>query len=414
VSVDTLRPDHLGCYGYPRPTSPAADALAREGTLFEDVTSPSPWTLPAHASLLTGLYPSRHGLKAHDRHLPTRLSTLASILGKRGFLTAAVVNSHNLSPRFGLDRGFQEFLYVEEDVRRREPTRRIVDQALEWLGRHRDRRMFLFVHTYDVHSDYASLPEHEREFVAPYRGPADGTTEQLIAHREGRQKLSVGDAPHLIDLYDAGIRQWDDELGRLTAFLRTQGMLDETLLVLTSDHGEEFLERGGVLHGRTQYQEVVRVPLILRGAGVPAGGRVEAPVSLLDVPATILARLGEPVPDGWDGSDLTPLFSEPDGRLGQRTLYGEADHNNEENDVTRAVRRREHKLHFHRLTGEVRLYDLAADPGERTDLAGARPTIVAELRGHLQRFLELRPPETGRVELTPEETERLRSLGYVR
>jgi choline-sulfatase len=410
VSIDTLRADHLGCYGYGRATSPVLDALARQGVLFEDVTTPSPWTLPAHASLLTGLYPSRHGLKSHEVYLPSSVATLASILSRHGFATAAAVNSHNLSARFGLDRGFQEFLYVEEIADQREPSRRITDQAVAWLERYAGRKLFLFVHYYDVHSDYRSQAEYERQFVRPYAGRADGSTAQLMDHREGKVALGAADAPHLVDLYDAGIRQMDGELSRLFAAL---GTAQPTLLVVTSDHGEEFFEHGGVLHGRTQFQEVVRVPLLVRGPGLPAGRRVADPASLLDVMPTILAVAGAPAPASLDGVDLSPAWRGGPS-AGDRHLFGEADHNNAEPDITRAVRHGTRKLHFNRLTKELALYDLARDPGEKVDLAREQREVVADLRARLDRFLRVQPEATTPVNLTPEELERLRSLGYLR
>jgi len=278
------------------------------------------------------------------------------------------------------------------------------------MERYAGRKLFLFVHYYDVHSDYRSRPEYERQFVRPYAGRADGTTDQLTAYREGKVALDAGDAPHLVDLYDAGIRQMDAELSRLFVALATG---DPTLLVVTSDHGEEFLERGGVLHGRTQFQEVVRVPLILRGPGLPAGRRLATPASLIDVMPTLLAAAGAPPPASLDGVDLSPCW-----RTGEpprdRHLFGEADHNNEEPDITRAVRHGPHKLHFNRLTRDVALFDLAADPGERADVAAQRLEVVAGLRAHLDRFLQVRPEATTPVQLTPEERERLRSLGYLR
>lgn len=409
VSVDTLRADHLGGYGYGRPTSPGIDGLAREGILFEDVSAPSPWTLPSHASLLTGLYPSRHGLKAHDRYLPATVPTLAALLGRAGFVTAAVVNSYNLGPRFGLDRGFQEFLYVEERADQVEPSTRITDQAIAWLRQHRDRRLFLFVHYYDVHSDYRSRPRYEEQFVSPYRGPADGTTAQLMACREGRVRLENRDAAHLIDLYDAGIRQMDDELQRLVSFLREEKLLDGTLFVLTSDHGEEFLERGGVLHGRTQFQEVMRVPLLMRGPGLGAGRRDAAPASLLDVMPTVLTLLQVDAPASLDGENLLRAGAEREGRY----LFGEADHNNAEPDITRAVRHRSYKLHFDRLTGRRALFDLVRDPLERVDRAASEPAVTADLEARLERFMQIRGEAAPPARLTPEEVEKLRSLGYL-
>lgn len=411
ISIDTLRPDHLGTYGYARPTSPNLDAFAAGGAVFLDVTSPSPWTLPSHASLLTGLYPGRHGLVSSRAQLPETVTTLAAHLAARGFATAAVVHSNYLSRVFGLDRGFQRFRYVQESVSQREPSREITDQALAWAAEMHGQRSLLFVHYYDVHSDYRSLPEYETQFVRPYAGTVDGTTAQLLEARRSGRHFDDADVQHLIDLYDAGIRQMDDELARL---LRGLAEDPRTLVIVTADHGEEFLEHGGVLHGRTQYQELVRVPLIVRGPGVPRGVRVTRTASLVDVMPTILGALGVEVPSGLDGADLAPAWRGAGAELDTRYLSSEADHNNAEPDVMRAVRHRRHTLHFDRLTGTTTLFDLGVDPREQTDVAPAHPTITEQLRAQLERFRQAHVETGGAVTLTPEQQERLRSLGYVR
>jgi arylsulfatase A-like enzyme len=321
------------------------------------------------------------------------------------------VNSNYLSQVFGLERGFQRFRHVQESVAQREPGREITDQAIAWGEAMRGRRAFLFVHYYDVHSDYRSLPEYEQLFVGSYDGSVNGTTAQLLDARRRGIRFDEADVRHLVDLYDAGIRQMDDELARLLAAIGDDG---RTLVIVTSDHGEEFLEHGGVLHGRTQYQELVRVPLIVRGPGVPAGVRVDRTVSLVDVMPTIVAAVGEPIPAGLDGSDLAPSWRGAGADLDARYLSCEADHNNAEPDVMRAVRHRRHTLHVDRLSGNVALFDLATDPHEQKDVAGAHGAIATELRGQLERHRAARVEAGGAVTLTPEQEERLRSLGYVR
>jgi arylsulfatase A-like enzyme len=346
--------------------------------------------------------------------LSSSLTTLAQLFSQAGYRTAAVVNSHNLGPEFGLDRGFQQYRYMEERVERREPSSEITDQAMEWVKRAGENPLFLFLHYYDVHSDYASLPEYETEFLRPYDGIADGSTAQLAAHREGNVSLSPSDAPNLIDRYDAGIRQMDAEIGRFLDFLRERGLTEETLLVVTSDHGEEFFEHGGVLHGQTQYQEVLRVPLLLRGPGVPRGRRVPTPVSLVDVAPTLLALGGIVARRELDGSDVAPLWSVGDRELEDRYLFSEADHNNVEHDITRSVRYKSFKLHFNRLSREQKLYDLAKDPDERTDISGDEEIAVATLWERLDRFLSSEKVEAPVRALSDEEIEKLRSLGYLR
>lgn len=413
ISIDTLRADHVGCYGYPRPTSPHLDAFAREAVVFEDVTSPAPWTLPAHGSMLTGLYPVRHGLKASDTRLPDSIPTLAEILSRKGFATAGVVNSYNLGPHYGLDRGFKKFLYVAENAGNREPGTKITNRALRWLKRLAGEPLFLFVHYYDVHSNYASRREFERMFVGPYDGPADGTTAQLTEFRTGKVRLGPADAAHLVDLYDAGIRQLDEELARLLHGIKSLTR-DQAFVMITADHGEEFLERGNVLHGRTQFQEMAHVPLIVRGPGLPAGRRLKTPVSLIDVFPTLLHLGGVEPPTGIDGENLASLWSsEPPPHLDRRALFGEADNVNVENDITRAVRLGPHKLHFNRLTKARQLFDLERDPRERLDLSKDRFEVMRDLGARLARFLEIQGPVLNLAPLPPEEAERLKSLGYL-
>jgi arylsulfatase A-like enzyme len=449
ISIDTLRADHLGVYGYPRPTSPVIDGLGREGVVFEDASSTAPWTLPAHASMLTGLYPNRHGLNGTRRKLHKDLPTLATELAQRGYATAAAVNSIRVGRLYGLARGFQEYLYVEEVADRMSPSTWITEQALEWMREFRNQRLFLFLHYFDVHSDYTSLPEYEQPFVAPYDGQADGSSTQLFLfafdpklleacranpEREScrtwararidasvaRVEFDDADRRHLIDLYDAGVRQMDAELGRLLESLRSDGLLDECLLILTSDHGEEFLEHGGVSHSHTQYQELLRVPLILRGPGIPAGTRVAAPVTLVDVVPTVLAALGEEAPIWLDGLDLSPLWrvatgskpSNDDIRFRERYLFAEADSRIDSANTLQSIRRGRYKLHYDRRTGAGELYDLDEDPGEQTDIAEREPAIADALRTALLARAGSAP--TGEtIELSDDDYDRLRALGYL-
>jgi arylsulfatase A-like enzyme len=423
VSLDTVRADHLGTYGYSRPTTPWLDALAEEGGVFEDVTSTSPWTLPAHASLLTGLYPDRHGASSSDRALREHVPTLAKILSSRGIRTMAIVNSVYVARLFDLDRGFEHFRYVPEIESRIGPSTFVTDLAIEALRDTDDERLFLFVHYYDPHSDYLALPRFHRRFVRPYEGEAEGTSAQLFlytldpdvyeacaADPEGpdctdrvamaleleadRVEYDEADRRHLIDLYDANLSQTDAEFQRLIEFMRFEGLLDEALVIVTSDHGEEFLEHGGVLHSRTQYQELLHVPLIVRGPGVPAGARIATPVSLVDVAPTVLAAMGLTVPDLMDGADLSGLWQRagdgsdtaqtPPEPFAGRALYAGADYDESGDNRLHAVRRGRYKLIYDATTDEYALYDLVEDPGERTDASARAPEVAEDLRRHLE------------------------------
>jgi arylsulfatase A-like enzyme len=430
ISLDTLRADRLGCYGNPRNLTPALDALAAAGVRFADASSVAPWTLPSHATLLTGLYPRRHGVMDYGHQLPAERVTLAEILGKHGFERFAVLNTWSLAePRFALLQGFEPAAvrYVPETEESPHGGLRSVNSGAAVAAAARDvlaardesRRFFLFLHFFDAHTDYTPRPEYRRRFVSPYRGTLDGTTRQLTALREQGARLSDADLRYLRELYDAEVRQLDDVPAGLFADFEARGLLQDTLIALTADHGEEFQEHGGLLHGRTQYQELLAVPLILRGPGLPRAHLVSEPVSLVDLAPTLLARLGVPASEPFDGIDLAPSWAQPALPLPPRPLFGEADHNNTDAgrpviDSRRMVRRGSEKLCVDRVTERTELYDLAHDPGERDDLAARAPERVARLSAELAKHLGAgAPPQPNRSSLSPADLELLRSLGYV-
>ena len=413
ISIDTLRADHLGAYGYTRPTSPVLDALAEKGTVFEDVTATSSWTLPSHASLLTGLYPSRHGLRRKVSVLLEDVPTLAQVFRRAGFETAAAVGSIYLTQRSGLQRGFDAFEYFVEDSRQMSPTKGVTDAALRWVDAGDDAKRFIFLHYYDVHSDYRSEPRFEALFADGYDGDIDGSVGQLAKIRLGEVPLPTDlDLAHWIALYDAGIRQLDDELGRLFRGLRERGVEGETLIAITSDHGEEFVEHGGVLHGKTHYQEAVRIPLLLQGPNVPVL-RITTPISQVDVAPTLLALAGVPPGGAVDGRDLTPLLRGETAKFETRSIFVEADWRNEKHDIKRAVRRGPYTLHYDRLTHETELYDLRSDPGEQRDISNERPEVVEELTAVLAEFASGAVRKGPERKLMHSEAMLLKSLGYI-
>ncbi len=423
VSLDTLRPDRLACYGAPRATAPSLDALAARGALLEDVSAPSPWTLPSHASLLTGLYPARHGVSDREHSLGAGCTTLAERLAAAGYRTHAVVNAEHVSARYGLGRGFEAYDQVSEWGVDAGGARRIVNRGgevtargLAWLEQAQDEPFFLFLHYYDAHTDLDPDPRWREAFAgAPYPGAPSGRTEELLAARAGARALDARDAAWLRDLYDAEVRTLDEHLARLFRGLAELGLAESTLVVVTSDHGEEFLEHGSLLHGRTYYQEVIAIPLLLAGPGVPAGVRVAEPVGLVDVAPTALALLGQPPPEGLDGRDLSPLLR--GASLAPQTLFAEADHNNTFQGASapglfRMARRGAWKLVRNERDGALELYDLAQDPRERAERSAAEPARAAELAGALERFRAGAAEGAALAPLSPAELERLRALGY--
>jgi len=450
LSIDTLRPDHLGCYGHERPTSPTLDRVAAAGALFEDCSSAAPWTLPGHATMLTGLYPSTHGVKDHDRTLGETPS-VATLLKQAGFRTMAVVNSHNIATeRYGLTKDFDYFKYVPEQVAIESVTNKAGDpamgianrgpaitrRALEFVESHYqespDQPFFLFLHYYDVHTDFIPAPPYKKMFVEPYDGQlAQGEvaeaiggvhTQQLVGIRKRGETITEDDARYLRQMYDAEIRQLDDILSGFFRYLDDRGFTENTLVVITSDHGEEYGEHGGVLHGASQYQELLAIPLILRGPGVPAGLRHPGPVSLVDVVPTILKMTGVRTQAEFDGVDLTLAWLNPDKLDEPRYLFGEADHNNwiekdgrreKYADVAWMIRMKQDKLHFNEITNRYELYDVEEDPFEQADLSASDPDTLELLRSKLKEYM--RNEGTGNRIAPPDaaELQKLRDLGYV-
>jgi arylsulfatase A-like enzyme len=465
LSLDTLRADHLGMYGYERSTSPVLDNLASEGVIFEDASSPTPWTLPAHASMLTGLNPLSHGVVTRYTGLPKRIPTLADLLAKQGYDTAAVVNSNWLTKKtFRLTRHFDKYLFVQPVASRTAPSTWVTDQAITWLEEMGNDRLFLFVHYYDIHSDYSSLPEFEKLFVSPYEGRANGTTWQLqraglsethlkicskdldetrwnrvrktlcifggdhenyvIDHTTETIEFDERDFQHMAELYDAGIRQLDTELGRLFTYLDEAGILEKALIVVVSDHGESLGEHGEVDHYLTTYQEVLRVPLIIRGPGIPRNRRISTPVSLVDLTPTILRIAQAPLPDAMDGIDLSPLWRGGSTHdFDHRLIYGEAAGGVNWSVAApgvypeyRSIRRASHKIVYISDGERYTLFDLTNDPGELHDVSAQEPELFAELKHEMmQRYRNFSPKPTKKtkVQLNQENIEQLRKLGYV-
>jgi len=420
ISLDTVRPDHLGAYGYDKDTSPTFDRLAAEGALFPDTVAVSPWTLPSNATLLTGVYPLHHGARSFHTVLAEGVPSLPELLGQAGFQTAAIVSSIAIDETSGLDRGFDFFRYVSEwqnlpDGERhpRDPGRDVTRNAIQWLSGRGDARFFLFIHHYDAHSDYSPRDEYRRLFAGDYSGSVTGSTDQLMEVVEGRRRLSEADVAHLTQLYDAGIRQLDAEIAKLLRYLDEQHLTQDTAILVTSDHGEEFMEHGGVLHARTYYREVIDVPLVVVGPGVPPGWRSDAVASHIDIAPTLLGLAGLPVPSTMDGLDLARHWGRGARPPGDRILFAEADHGNETIDQYRMVRTARYKLILNRKNGAARFFDLVADRDERDDVRLEHLARVNEQLAALHDFEATQVVSRRSLDLSRERREALRQLGYV-
>lgn len=293
VSVDTLRADHLGAYGYSRDTSPFLDELARSGVVFERAFAQVPGTLPSHMSMFTGLYPAQHDVYPPDAVLSSAIPTLPELLRAHGYRTGGFTEGGYVSGFYGFSRGFDSF--DDAVVRGSRLLERTMEEGLGFLDRvGPDEPFFLFLHTYAVHDPYAP-PEEYRPLFWSAEPPEvfEPTGPNLVAVNRGLRSVSAEQVRYFEALYDAGIRYADDQLRRLWKRVRERGLAERTILVITSDHGEEFLEHGHLVHEQN-YVETTHVPLIVVGPGLTPGTRVEAPVESIDLAPTLLDLAGAP------------------------------------------------------------------------------------------------------------------------
>ena len=431
IAVDTLRADHLGVYGYDRPTSPRLDARARNGVVFEHVVSTSSWTLPAFASLYTGQFPGRHGAgtanrpraalglpedrsKAEDGSqrraraerftpLAPSSSTLGEILSENGYSTAAIMSNPFLDKAFGVAQGFQNYDYA-----RKRRANAIVDRALNWLEGRTEESFFLVVHFMDPHLPY--------DAPSPFRGRfTDGTDSRLgypvrSVHRLRRQipNFSPEDRAFIEAAYDEEIAYLDEQLGRLFDGLEELGLWQTSLVLFTSDHGEEFFEHGGFEHGHSLHEEVVRVPLIVWGPDVDAG-RVNAPASIADIAPTILEATGSTHNAQHDGASLLGSL-QGSSRLPGRGLVTEGTIWNKAG--LRSVLLWPYKIIFRR-NSPPELFDLEADPAELNNLMDSQDSSVATVVAEAEELLSAPVRQVDAVVVDPRLQDELRALGYV-
>lgn len=424
VSVDSLRADRVGAYGNPRATTPTIDRLAAEGVRFAHATSPTSWTLPAHATLLSGLSQRAHGVITVGDRIPDAVDLLAERFARRGWETIGFFAGPFLHPAYGFGRGFEDYVpctSVPVDdpasveaarASHADRTSANVEAAFTaWLARRGPRPFFAFVHLWDVHYDYIPPAPYDRLFDPDYTGPLDGTR---ILHDGFPLTAPPRDVVHLLARYDGELRYTDDVLGRMLATLARAGALADTLVVVTADHGDEFLEHGGKGHQRTLYEEVLRVPLVLWAPGVvPRGRTVAAPVALEDVAPTILDLVGLDVPASVDGRSLRPLW---EGRGDARPVVAELYAPRAPRLLLVAVRHGDRKVVWDTRKRSAVGFDLAADPHEQRP-AAANATLLALARDRARaatRTLAARRDEPGsRAAPPPAVVDRLRALGYV-
>jgi len=433
VSIDSLRADHLHSYGYARETSPTIDTLARDGVLFRHAVAPATWTLPSHMTMLTGMPPELHGVTTNERRLAPEAVTLAEVLRDAGYATAGFAAAPYVRSMYGFDQGFD--LYDESIVAdglldsltgltSPESTRLVTGYLESWDAGGRQKPFFVFLHLWDVHYDYNPPPPYDTMFDPDYVGPVTGRNFLLDPHV--KPGMDPRDLAHVRALYDGEIRYTDEHLGKIVALLERMGVLDDTIVVVTSDHGEEFFEHGRKGHGEVLYDETLLVPLVLRfPRAIAAGKVVTEQARMMDLAPTLLELAGVAAPSGFGTPEGTPdgalslaRYVAPGARASPPPLAAHSTTTMGKTTRT-SVRTQDAKLVV-RAPGppQPELYDLARDAGERSNLA--KSDDAHELLGVLEGDLATwRSSWSGQkqlasvLEVPSDQRDRLRALGYV-
>lgn len=440
VVVDCLRSDHVSAYGYPRPTTPTIDALADGGILWERAFSTSSWTRPSVTSMMTGLYPSAHGVfeglkRNKDRTtvttdvLQTPGPTLAEVLSENGWRCGAFINNAQLGEFSRLNRGFASYLPAAGKADR------LIGIFLEWLEADMDRPFFAYLHLLEAHWPYKPRRRH----VAMFGGDRDTNFFRDYSAREFgelRRSISRGEAvlsdeqlEHMIQMYDGAVRRLDGKIKIILAMLKELGLYDKTAVLVTADHGEEFLDHGRIGHGQSLYDELTHVPLIASVPGERGGVRHEETVSLVDLPRTILS-LGEVTGDMPGRNLLQPSCS-------QSLAFGELRIGRRYQQSVRDDRWKLHRSYkFSPPDGEIphgrpkqwmeqypfdvshELYDTKSDPAEQRNLADdpEHGSVLREMTGHLDAWWpRVNASDTidDEVEIDATVVKRLHDLGYI-
>ena len=410
VDIDTLSAGHLSTYGYPRETSPNLDAFAKEAIRFEWAFSQAPNTPPSQTSILTGLYPSTHGMIADTDRVPQDATTLAEALKAQGFATAAFVDGGYMAAGFGHDQGFDSYVSYQDNG-----VEKIGPEVDKWLEEHANETFFLLIHTYDVHWPYEPPEPYRSMFLDGLDPPSEGfePTAQALENlrRSKPKKLPDNDLEHIKALYDGEIRYVDHWFGQLMERLGELDLLQRATIVVLSDHGEEFQEHGSVGHDRL-YSTVTRIPLLIRLPGGSVTRTITPVVEGIDVMPTLLELAGATVPPGLQGQSMLPLIREEQHgaqvAISESPFFGDR----------RAIATGDHRLLWTKKNDQVEIYRFREDPLEQTDLKSTDLEAVARLRQGIegwQRMVDQATiiKETAENEIDEETRKELRALGYL-
>jgi arylsulfatase A-like enzyme len=402
ISMDALRWDRTGVSGNTDGLTPNLDRFAEESVVFHEATSAAPWTLPSHMSIWTGRWPSVHrvtnklsplsGGQMQEANLSPGIETYPDLLIRSGRKAAGFTGGAGVQGRYGFGRGFDTYL----DDRYFGGLDYAIPPALKWLEAHGSKPFFLFLHGYDVHGQY-ELPEGQIRGIGDYQGALDGSkTEQAKLRERGLENIAEpGDSAHLrgelddadvrflAQVYDAKVRAADERVGSFLTQLKTMGLYERSIIVLFSDHGEEFMDHDGLDHGATLYQEQLHVAMMIRFPGYGRRQDIQTPVRTLDIFPTLFDALGLQGPATVDGKSLLPLLR---GQKEASPVFAETDYRLFVHQ--RMIREGKYKLILDLLDGKRELYDLAADPTEQKNLSSTDPRRTYEMEQALRRWMD--------------------------
>lgn len=436
IGIETLRADHVGHLGYARNTTPALDTIAKEGVAFSKTMATANWTMPAVMSVLTSLYPEVHGTNNYDKKLPESVPMLAEVLKENGYKTVAFVSNPTLDGRHGFSRGFElyddfsvwlDFIgmgkYVagnntvpNPDVHQTLTSEPLTRSALHWLERNYQEPFFMFVFYFDPHYDYIPPPPFDTLFDPDYDGSIDGCG--IVEEPRKSNRPPQRDLDHIIALYDGDIRYTDTYISKLLDVFTKFGILDQTLVVIFGDHGDEFYEHGKTAHAHTLYNELIHIPLVLRWpSGIPKGRHIDALVSQVDIMPTIFDYLGIQHQLSIQGRSLKDLI---EGRVNELHEYVFAGVSNGKC----AIIGNRNKMLLNHGIGEKEFYDLSNDPREQNNIYQALDSspLVASFERQLKEWSsknkELtaqfpRDSDSDQIQLDEYRLKQLRALGYV-
>jgi arylsulfatase A-like enzyme len=434
ISLDTLRADHLGCYGYERETSPAIDALAEDSALFLNTYSSSPWTLPSHVSLLTALHCMQHGVHYEDEKMDSSLVTLADLLRQNGFYCSAFTGGGFVNAAYGFSKGFDSYGQSSRGIHQKDAAEWTCGSVLNWIDNHKDRDFFLFIHTYQPHNPFSCPPPFNAMFLDE---AAEWKEMDLLKHIGGKEgifkNLSERERKNIISLYDAEIRYTDEKLIEpLIKKLKETGLYDQTTLIVTSDHGEEFYDHHGWEHGHTLYDELLKVPLIIKFPGSEfARKRIPIIVRLIDIMPTILDGLGIKRSGlDLDGKSLLPILQEKE--IADRTFVAYKADNILNSHIPQKISMNEEKLKLilnKKFIPEqlpffvfppkelvpVELYDLSKDSIEQNNVVDERSQMASRLVNLINdMYNKIKDKRSEKADIDKDLLEQLKALGYLR